>query len=124
MARMSKPPDNAGHADLVDDLRTLVAERQVVAVVGSGVSVAVTKKAPTASWSGLLESGIAHCEAVSRPLPAGWGRRKRADLKAALKASDLPELLGVGEQVAGRVGRRRIHPLAARVAGRGRAAGS
>ena len=44
-----------------DDLREQIAQRQVVAIVGTGVSTGATGGAETASWIGLLSDGIARC---------------------------------------------------------------
>jgi hypothetical protein len=82
-------------------LRELIAERQVVAIVGAGVSMGVTGGARVASWVGLLEDGITRCESVANPSPPiGWGDRQRE----ALKTNDLVELVGVATQVERRLG--------------------
>ena len=46
---------------LTEDLRRLIAEQQVLVVVGSGVSIAATNNAAAASWDGLLRLGVARC---------------------------------------------------------------
>src|SRR6516225_10201061 len=57
---------------LVGDLRGELARGEVIVLVGAGVSVAATGRAPVASWPGLLEDGVARCEELElRPLPAG-----------------------------------------------------
>jgi hypothetical protein len=67
-------------ATQLDDLREELAARQAVVIVGAGVSVAATGRAPTASWVGLLD-GVAYCEALLGPsLPDGWAGRRRAQL--------------------------------------------
>ncbi|MCY2988198.1 MAG: SUMF1/EgtB/PvdO family nonheme iron enzyme [Planctomycetota bacterium] len=45
-----------------DDLRELIKRKQVVAVVGSGVSLATNPRAPT--WRALIESAIESCRAL------------------------------------------------------------
>src|SRR6185437_3214162 len=45
----------------VSELRGLIADRQVVAFVGTGVSVGATAGDPAASWVGLLTRGVEHC---------------------------------------------------------------
>ncbi|MFM9960895.1 MAG: SUMF1/EgtB/PvdO family nonheme iron enzyme [Planctomycetaceae bacterium] len=42
-----------------DGLRSLIKDRQIVVVVGSGVSRATNNKSPT--WRDLIQSGIQHC---------------------------------------------------------------
>lgn len=44
------------------DLRGLIERRQVVVVVGSGVSMATNRKSPT--WHGLIESAIKRCQTL------------------------------------------------------------
>ncbi len=44
------------------NLREMIARGQVVAVVGSGVSLAATSRAPT--WRGLITSGVERCRTV------------------------------------------------------------
>jgi hypothetical protein len=51
---------------------------QAVAIVGAGVSIAAIDNAPTASWAGLLQNGVAYCEGLLGPsLPAGWAGIRR-----------------------------------------------
>ena len=47
---------------LLADLLTMIKRRQVVVVVGSGVSMSTNRKSPT--WRKLIESGIQHCRAT------------------------------------------------------------
>lgn len=47
------------------DLREMIRRGQVVAVVGSGVSIATNSHAPT--WRGLIESGVAACRTIGAP---------------------------------------------------------
>ncbi len=47
---------------LVSDLRKMIRKKQVVVVVGSGVSMSTTCKAPT--WRGLIESGVKWCQDI------------------------------------------------------------
>jgi hypothetical protein len=72
---MSGAHDNSAIHKRTQDLRALIAKKQVVAVVGSGVSIAATENAPAASWQGLLKQGIAHCEQFVPGLPRRWGNR-------------------------------------------------
>jgi tetratricopeptide (TPR) repeat protein len=81
---------------LSDDLRREIAERRVFAVIGAGVSQAVTGNATAASWAGLLRDGIARAEATGHPrLTSEAADRQRA----ALDHGDLDEWLGVAELV-------------------------
>ena len=54
-----------GNNKLEADLREMIGRGQVVAVVGSGVSVATTSGAPT--WRGLIKSGIEQCRTIGAP---------------------------------------------------------
>lgn len=81
---------------LLDDLRQQLAQRQVIVIVGAGVSMAATNGAETASWLGLLRSGVARVEAVGQEVKAGWADRQRA----SIAGGDLDELLGVAENIA------------------------
>jgi hypothetical protein len=85
----------------LEDLRAELAARRAVVIVGSGVSVAATGGAPTASWVGLLNDGVAFCEALLGPtLPSGWGDRRRSQLASG----DLDELVGAAEDLTRRLG--------------------
>jgi hypothetical protein len=94
---------NAAIQSQTEDLRELIAKKQIVAVVGTGVSVATTKGASIASWQGLLERGIEHCEQFAGQSER-WGRRQREALEDAVREGDLIEMLLVAEQVSKRLG--------------------
>jgi hypothetical protein len=87
---------------LVKDLRAELARGRVVVLVGAGVSIGATGGAPVASWTGLLEDGVARCEGLGWPLPTGWGGRTRAQIESG----DVEELLLAAEAVTGRLGGR------------------
>jgi tetratricopeptide (TPR) repeat protein len=87
---------------LVEDLRGELARGQVIVLVGAGVSAGATGGAPVASWTGLLENGVARCEALGLPLPTGWGDRTRAQIASG----DVEELLLAAEAVTYRLGGR------------------
>ena len=70
--------DQARH---VQELRNLIASHEVVLVVGTGVSVSATKEAPTASWRGLLLSGVKWCEEMNPALRGRWAERRRDDIE-------------------------------------------
>lgn len=90
---------SSGHL-VLDELRQQISRRQVVVVIGAGVSMAATNGAATASWSGLLQSGVARVEEVGQELKTGWGDRQRA----AIAGGDLDELLGAAENIARKLG--------------------
>ena len=82
--------------ELAEDLRADVAGRQVVVVVGAGVSVAASERAAVASWPGLLEHGIARVERVcAGRLPGRWAEIMRMQVASG----DVGLLLAVAEQV-------------------------
>ena len=60
---------------LLNDLKSHIARRDVMVIVGAGVSIGATKKDPVASWIGLLESGVDRCLEVAQPLDDGWEQR-------------------------------------------------
>jgi tetratricopeptide (TPR) repeat protein len=97
---------------LLEYLRRQIAERQVLLVVGAGVSMAATAGSPTqsyASWKGLLDNGISSClVSGTQSLPAGWAERRREDLAS----NDLDRLLSVAKQVASQLGAPRGAPYA------------
>jgi hypothetical protein len=87
----------------VADLRRLIGKREVVAIIGTGVSLAVTRRAPTASWEGLLKNGIQHCQKYPPRMSQRWAQRQCEALDDAIETGDLVEMLGVAEQVANRL---------------------
>ncbi len=80
-----------GH-NFEDDLRNMIKDGQVVAVLGSGVSVATTNRAPT--WRGLIESGIVWCQACGAS--DEWCQNVRSQLQLE---SDPDLLLSAAELV-------------------------
>ena len=46
----------------INDLRELVAKRQVVVLCGAGVSLAATGGASVTGWKALLRNGLIHCK--------------------------------------------------------------
>jgi len=81
---------------LLQDLKDRLARRDVVAVIGTGVSRSATGNNPIADWRGLLEHGTSRCEQVAAGLPPSWGDRVRADLASP----DLDDLLCAAEKIA------------------------
>jgi tetratricopeptide (TPR) repeat protein len=84
---------------LLDDLKSHVANRDVLVVVGAGVSIGATNRNPVASWIGLLEHGIGRCRAVASKSEE-WVARRKADLASG----DMDDLLSVAELVASNLG--------------------
>ncbi|GAA1531042.1 SIR2 family protein [Kribbella lupini] len=81
-------------------LRELAEEfrnNRVIVVVGSGVSVAATDNAPTASWLGLIRSGIDYVEENVPGLPETWAEGARGDLQRG--ADHMPSLLSAATKV-------------------------
>ena len=88
---------------LPDDLRKLLAGKKVLVIVGSGVSLAATRPAPSAraaSWNGLLKLGAQHCRALHPALDPAWENR----LSAELDSGDLDDILSAAEKIARKLG--------------------
>ena len=86
--------------EFVDDLRDMIKRRQVVAVVGSGVSLATNPKAP--SWRALIESGVERCRTLGAT--DKWCRNvnERLDFESdeEMSAADVADaLLSAAEEV-------------------------
>src|SRR5215204_3068302 len=92
-------PSRGIDSPIADDLRQHIADRQVAAIVGAGVTVASSGDAEAASWKGLLQLGIDRCVGLQLVTP-DWGERRRSELLSG----DLDELLSVAELVATRLG--------------------
>lgn len=86
----------------VADLGHMIGEQQVVAIVGTGVSLASTGSAQAASWKGLLERGIDHAVRFAGRSPR-WRERQKQALDDAVDEGDLFEMLNVAEQVSTRL---------------------
>ena len=63
-------------SDLIEQLR----RGKVVAVVGAGISMGATNRAPCASWTGLLHDDVNRCAQVAAGLPKGWADRVHAEI--------------------------------------------
>lgn len=59
---------------MIDDLRDEIKNRNIIFLLGTGVSIQVTGKNPIASWKGLLTSGIEWCfnERLHETLNEEW----------------------------------------------------
>lgn len=81
-----------------DRLMDALATNAVVTVVGTGVSVAATKQAPSADWVGLLRSGLGRFSNVD-PAAKKWMEFQLKGLDIALETSDTQMLIGVASQL-------------------------
>jgi SOS-response transcriptional repressor LexA len=87
--------------DALERLReAMKAEHPPVPFVGAGLSMAITKNKPTASWTGLLRDGIKECEREVAELPPGWANT----MNALLDHSDAIQYISVADQI-----RRRLY---------------
>jgi tetratricopeptide (TPR) repeat protein len=85
---------------LLDDLRQQIAERNAVAIVGAGVSVLATGRAPCASWTGLLHDGAARCTDLNPDLAGKW--REVVDWE--IDSGDLDNMLSAAEKITRKLG--------------------
>ena len=85
---------------LFNDLRRQIADRQVLAVVGAGVSILATNNNAVASWIGLLRNGVEQCVAVVPGLPTGWAERVRSEIESG----DIDDLLSAAEKINSKLG--------------------
>jgi SIR2-like domain len=84
----------------LNDLRKAIADRKVIAIIGTGVATRSSGQA-LASWKGLLANGIDWCVSYKRPNATEvWAGRQRE----ALISDDLDDLLGVAQQVSRKLG--------------------
>lgn len=82
-----------------DELLEQLARRQVLVVVGSGVSIAATANNAVASWKGLLQSGVARCLARHPELDVAWAGRVLEQIDG-----DMVNLLCAAENISRRLG--------------------
>lgn len=80
-------------------LKEQVAAGTIVAVVGTGVSIAASGNASTASWYGLLRSGIDRAATFNHGLPPGWREHVLKDLQYAEDNDYIPDLLSAADKV-------------------------
>jgi tetratricopeptide (TPR) repeat protein len=86
--------------ELIEDLHQQIDTRQVVVIVGTGVSIGATNGNALASWTGLLHSGVDRCVEVAQPLPKGWAERANAEIDSG----DLDDLLSAAEKISSKLG--------------------
>jgi len=80
---------------LLDDLREEIKKKQVLIVVGAGVSISATNNHSVASWTGLLQNGVDRCLDLQLPLSPGWADRIRAEINS----EDMDELLSAATKI-------------------------
>jgi tetratricopeptide (TPR) repeat protein len=85
---------------LLDDLKQQISTHNAVAIVGAGVSILATDRAPCASWTGLLHDGAARCAGLYPDLAAKW--RERVD--AEIDSGDLDDMLSAAEKITAKLG--------------------
>ena len=83
---------------LLDDLRSHIGQRDVLVVIGAGVSIGATNRSPVASWTGLLEHGLGRCRDVCS-LTEEWLKKKKGDLASG----DWDDLRCVAEIIASKL---------------------
>lgn len=90
---------------LIDDLRSKILNRQVLCVVGAGVSIATTEGHAVASWLGLLHSGLNYCMQVVQPTPLPeWENNVYNDIETGRSTGDPLLLLSAAEKISNKLG--------------------
>ena len=79
-------------------LREEIAQGHALAIVGAGISIGATDNAEAASWTGLLEHGVNHCQSLGQP--AAWADRVRAEIRSG----DMDDLLSAAEKISRKLG--------------------
>ena len=85
---------------LIEDLRQEIANGQVIAVVGAGVSIGATNNNAVASWIGLLRNGVERCAAMVPGLGTRWAERVRSEIESG----DSDDLLSAAEKISSKLG--------------------
>ena len=92
---------------LTEDLRRLIAAKQVLVVVGTGVAIAATssanvpKGAPASSWPGLLKLGVQECRKLfPGKLDAAWQDRVLGEIGSG----DLDDMVSAAEKISKKLG--------------------
>ena len=78
-----------------EDLKGQIAAHRAVLVVGSGATIAATRNAPTAGWTGLLAHGVQRCLELDPTLGEPWRERTLADINSGR----LDDLLAAASKV-------------------------
>jgi hypothetical protein len=82
--------------DAIVDIRSLVADRRAIILVGAGVSMLATQNDPRASWSGLLEAGLDEIQSYRREEHNDIWRRQLEEL---LRSSSLDDMFRAADQI-------------------------
>ncbi|HJQ37830.1 MAG TPA: tetratricopeptide repeat protein [Thermoanaerobaculia bacterium] len=85
--------------DLVEELKQHIAHDETIIVVGSGVSIQATNQAPCASWTGLLEDGVAYAVEFGR-----LSKRDAATTRKQIHSKDPDLLLSAAHTVTTKLG--------------------
>jgi hypothetical protein len=80
-------------------LRERVKQKQVLAIIGAGVSIAATDKDSRASWTGLLENGITFCLDWAKQTQ-DWAKRVGDEIKSG----DIDDLLSAATKISAKLG--------------------
>jgi len=93
-----------------EHLRKAIRNRQVVIVVGAGVSIQATGNAPAASWNGLIKLGIERCTEIDSKRKGRWEQNALSRLDSEFPdeflglANEVARVIGGNGQVPGRFG--------------------
>lgn len=80
---------------LQQDLREQIAKKQIVAVLGTGISKATSGGSDVADWVGLLKSGIRRCQEVIPGIHPEWGNRQTT----LIASGEVNDLLSCAEEI-------------------------
>jgi hypothetical protein len=83
----------------LDALKEAIAHKQVVVVTGTGVSAALSGGAPTATWLGLLEDGVARIERIDENRGAFLRLRLEAYVSAPVHERRLSDLTNLATEL-------------------------
>ncbi|CEA09507.1 hypothetical protein BN1051_02877 [Arthrobacter saudimassiliensis] len=101
-AHLDRRTDLSPRRDILTDYRQRLLNKlehgQVVAVVGAGVSMAITGNAPTANWVGLIRHGINYAAPFTSM--DRWSELKKSSLDSALQANNTQELVLTATSIA------------------------
>ncbi|MCY2994880.1 MAG: SIR2 family protein [Planctomycetota bacterium] len=86
--------------ELINDLKAHVADGDVVAIVGAGVSLSATEGNPLAGWTGLLLSGVEYGQTVTGTITEPQGKLLRDQIQSA----DPDFLVSAAEVITKRLG--------------------
>ena len=90
---------------LLDDLKDEIEAGRALLLVGAGVAIASTGRAPVASWPGLLRDGVERVATLGWTQSERWVERQLEILdEVEAGTADTGDLLSVAEQVENRLG--------------------